>query len=68
MDRGEADVGDLVEFFEFLHDVGADSGAADFLFVRAPFFLQPREEAIDLILRDRTLRARQPDAALELCP
>lgn len=66
MDGREADIGDLIEFTQRIHDIGADGGALNFFFVLAPLLLQIREHLINLLLCHRAFCAREPDAALQL--
>ncbi len=67
VDGGEADVGDLVDFFEFAHDVVTDVTRCYFLAAPSPFFLERTEEFIHVFLCDGALTTRKPNATLDLC-
>jgi len=65
VDGGEADVGDVVDFAEAVHDTFANDAGMDFFAGVGHFFLQAVEEFFDLFLADGTFFARAPEAAFE---
>lgn len=66
MHRGKSNVGDLIEFLQCLHDIGADCRGCNLLLVGAPLLLELREHGIDLVLAHGALGAREPDSTLKL--
>ncbi len=67
VDGREANVGDIVNALEFPHNVLPDLGASHFAaLLRPPLLLEPSEHRFDPLLAHGALRARKPDAPLEL--
>ena len=65
VDGGEADVGDVVDFAEAVHDAFADDAGVDFFAQVGHFFFQAVEEFFDLFFADRAFFTRAPETALE---
>lgn len=68
MDRRKADVCHFVYPLELFHHVVSNGGATYFLFICTPFFLELGEQLIYLLLADRALGTRKPDATFEFRP
>ena len=61
----KADVGDLIQLFQFFHDTFANVVGFDLFALSGPVFFQLIQELCDLFFGDRAFFARFPDAGFQ---